>query len=141
MNKPDFIIAGAAKSGTTSLAQHLNQSKEISCILTLDGSELHFFSKNFHKGHKWYTNLFSDLPSSTLLGEKSVSYLESKYAATRIKSFVPYIKLIFMLRNPIDRAYSQYKSNAQRGKEIFSFETAIKLEKIRNKYFKNISTI
>lgn len=135
---PDFIIAGAPKTGSSSLINYLGLSPKISCVTTLsNGSEPHFFSNRYNNGIDWYANLFNNLPKGNLMGEKSVSYLHYKEAPKRIKKWCPNVKLIFLLRNPVDRAYSQYKANIQKGTEIFSFEHAVKYEKFRLKFFKN----
>ena len=94
MNKPDFIIAGAAKSGTTSLIKYLSYSNEVFCLTTLkNGHEVNFFSKNFKKGYKWYSSLFSSFSKNQIIGEKSVSYMENKQAPERILEFCPNVNL------------------------------------------------
>lgn len=137
-NLPDFIIAGAPKAGTSALINYLNRSPECSCITTLqNGSEPHFFSRNYQKGVSWYNKLFENLEANQCYGEKSVSYMVYPHAARRIFDLIPRVKLIFVLRNPVDRAFSQYKANYQRGTEFLSFKKAIKQEKFRRFFFKN----
>lgn len=141
--KIDFIIAGAAKSGSTSLIQYLDQSPDISCLVTLsDGNEINFFSKDriYKKGLKWYESLFAHLDTDKIIGEKSASYMSSEAAPERIFKAIPGVRLIFILRNPVDRAYSHYRSNIQKGTEFFSFEKALKAEAKRIKrggFFRN----
>lgn len=135
---PDFIVAGASKAGTTSLINYLNCSPDIGCITQLNnGQEPHFFSKEYGRGLDWYSSLFSSLDQWKIVGEKSVSYMTNPGAVKRIHSILPEVKLIFVLRNPIDRAYSQYKANVQRGTEYLSFDRALDSEHRRRKFFKN----
>lgn len=135
---PEFIVAGAPKAGTTALINLLNESPDVDCITHLpNGQEPHFFSKGYHLGLQYYQTLFEKLDSNKIIGEKSVSYMTDKNAALRIHNHFPGVKLLFVLRNPIDRAYSQYKANVQRGTEYLSFKKAIRHEKLRTKVFKN----
>jgi len=136
--KPDFIIAGAPKTGTSSLARYLNLVQNISCVTTVeDGGEPHYFSNRYSRGHEWYSGLFESFVKENIYGEKSVSYMVVAQSAKRIKEYCPDVKLIFLLRNPVDRAYSQYKANIQRGTDFLSFESAIRFEKLRTFFFKN----
>lgn len=108
------------------------------CITQLNnGQEPHFFSKEYGRGLDWYSSLFSNLDQGKIVGEKSVSYMTNPDAVNRIRSTLPEVKLIFVLRNPIDRAYSQYKANVQRGTEYLSFDRALDSEQRRRKFFKN----
>lgn len=135
---PDFIVAGAPKAGTTALINLLNESPDVDCITHLpNGQEPHFFSKDYHLGNDYYLNLFNNLDRNKIIGEKSVSYMTDKQVASRIHDHFPDVKLLFVLRNPIDRAYSQYKANIQRGTEYLTFKNAIKHEKLRKLIFKN----
>ncbi len=132
MRKLDFLIGGAAKAGTTSLAKLLNQVQDVYCHG--GGNELQYFGKDrfFRKGLDWYNSHFADR-TETYLGEKSTTYLLHPEAAQRIKDYRPDIKLVFMLRNPADRAYSQYKACIEKGTEYLSFERAIATEANRRK--------
>jgi hypothetical protein len=133
---PNFLIAGAHKSASTSLINYLSKSPDISCITTLnDGNEVNFFSKNkrYKKGLHWYEGLFANLEKKKAVGEKSVAYMSSKCAPQRIAKDLPDVKLIFILRNPVDRAYSHYSYNLQKGTELFSFEKALEIEAKRIK--------
>jgi len=131
---PHFIIAGAHKSASTSLINYLNYSTQVSCITTLDdGNEVNFFSRDsrYKKGVQWYEDLFSKFPQGQIVGEKSVAYMSNKDAPQRIAQTVPNVKLIFIMRNPVNRAFSHYNYNVQKGTEMFSFKKALAKEEQR----------
>ncbi len=107
----DFLIIGAAKSATTWLQQSLQQNPSV----YMPDPELHFFSRRFEKGDGWYLEQFSPKADQTIIGEKSNSYLDAPEAAARIKKALPRARLIAQLRNPVDRAYSDYCMLYRRG--------------------------
>lgn len=107
----DFLIIGATKSATTWLQHALTADPAI----YMPGPELHFFSREYDNGIPWYLQQF-DVPGDALkIGEKSNTYLENPAAAERIARFQPDVSLIAQLRNPIDRAYSDYCMMYRRG--------------------------
>lgn len=108
---PDFIIAGAAKSATTWLQQSLMQSPRIS----MPSHEPHFFSRRYDEGIDAYLAELGPAAPEILLGEKSNSYLTEPAAAERIRRHTPNARLIFQLRNPVARAYSDYLMLLRRG--------------------------
>ncbi|MFD1794964.1 sulfotransferase domain-containing protein [Paracoccus aurantiacus] len=108
---PDFIIAGAAKSATTWLQRSLQQSAAIH----MPDHEPHFFSRRYDKGIDTYLEELGQAPDGVLLGEKSNSYLTEPEAAARIHKHIPDVKLVFQLRNPVARAYSDYCMLLRRG--------------------------
>jgi hypothetical protein len=112
--KPNFLVVGAAKSGTTWLYYCLKEHPEIYVSIP---KELNFFSNdsNYYKGYKWYTSYFEKVSSENAIGELSPSYMYPPQVPKRIYEFNPDIKLIFILRNPIDRAYSDYCMNLDHG--------------------------
>jgi len=119
---PSFIIPGPPKSGTTSLQFYLDKHPEI--FVT---GETHFFSSNYDKGIEWYKNFFRNV-TERVVGEKSPSYFFHPEAPKRIKKHIPNTKLIFIFRNPVDRAYSHYWHEARAARENAPFEKAIKRE-------------
>lgn len=146
---PAFIIGGAAKSGTTSLSRYLAQQPGI----FMPERELNFFTHADEKPpylienhpflHQIGTYLEAlnppeNLDNNPLIGEKSVSYLYKGYYPQVIKNvqdYHPYwqnLKWIFILRNPAERAYSQYIHNRNFHEEL-PFEEAITLWKQRKK--------
>ena len=133
---PTFLICGAQKSGTTSLYKTLGQHPKI-CLAS--NKEIHFFDreKNFRKGKKWYKEFFSHCNQSlhVHICEATPHYYRNEKAAKRIAHFAD-VKIIFILRDPVDRAYSNYWHNKQRGSEIRKFSDAIKSEDGIKKYIK-----
>ncbi len=110
----DFIGIGAQKSGTSWVYACLYDHPEVCAPI----KELHFFSRDrWSKGISWYEHHFRSCREGALCGEFSTSYLYTPLTAERIKSVYPNVKLIAILRNPIERAYSQYR-NAIKGGEI-----------------------
>jgi hypothetical protein len=155
---PNFFIIGAAKSGTTSLHEYLAQHPEVYMSFQ---KELNFFSfldsipsfsgpvcdhgnpvlcdrlrreKYGHSITTWsdYRKAFSRVRSEKAIGESSVSYLYFPHASERIRHSVPDARLIAILRNPIDRAYSKYRQLRRDDAEpLISFEQALTAEAAR----------
>lgn len=109
--RPDFIIAGAAKSATTWLQQSLQASPGI----WMPDPELHFFSRTYDTGFPAYLRHFAGAPPGARTGEKSNSYLTVPEAAGRIRRHLPEVRLVFQLRDPVARAYSDYCMLFRRG--------------------------
>lgn len=110
---PDFLIIGAAKAGTSTLFEYVRRHPQV-CVSSLcDETEPSFFSEDdlFEKGVDWYRRTFSRRRPGQVCGEKSTSYArwpQRPCAARRIAETVPDVKLIYAMRHPVDRAYSQY---------------------------------
>jgi hypothetical protein len=129
---PDFLIIGAQKCGTTFLYHLLCQHPYVEPATT---KEVHFFDTNFAEGVQWYRSHFSP-PSQQdgrkiLTGESSPYYIYHPHAARRAAKVVPRAKLIALLRNPVDRAYSDYNHKFREAREHLSFEEAIEAEEDR----------
>lgn len=129
--KPNLFIVGAARSGTTSLWQYLRQHPNV----FMPEDELHkepaFFSvKGCNIGYKRYLNIFKGVDKMhEWIGEASTAYLTDWTSSKRLHEFNPNAKIIIMLRNPADRAYSLYNWMVQDGYEYAeSFEKALELE-------------
>lgn len=132
MRKPDFLIVGAAKSGTTSLARYLNQHDKIKLI----SERLEFFGEYENPAFKItdmaeYLSLFEGVSVDVVAGEKSVSYLYSDLAPQEIHDLNEKMKIIIILRNPIMRAYSDYWHRVRGGVEPLSFSEALEKESER----------
>jgi hypothetical protein len=135
---PDFLIIGTQRGGTTSLYHYLQSH---SCIEMTATKELHFFDRQFHKGLAWYRAHFPTLLEKYcslylhkqvfLAGEASPEYLFIPHTPTRVAQALPHAKLIVLLRNPVDRAYSHYHLTVELGHERLSFEEAIQWEEER----------
>ena len=102
---PDFIIAGASKSGTSSIHYYLSRHPQ---ILLPHKKEIDFYRKNFQRGIEWYLAHFPSLTDREdfLTGEATPNYLRFPEVPQRIKDTFPQVKIIILLRNPADRAIS-----------------------------------
>jgi hypothetical protein len=146
LSKVSFLIVGAARSGTTSLCSYLAQHKD---IFIPSKKELNFFSfqknKMVFNGPSDYlanVNTIYNLKDylkefdtkNNIIGECSVSYLYYKNSACNIFKFSPNMKIILILRNPIERAFSSYNLLKKQGRENKNtFEEALQIEKERIK--------
>ncbi len=143
---PDFIIAGAMKSGTTSLHQilagdpriyipdeeifffdmdDLLQHPDFFCR-TVDGWLTQPYLPDHPPARAWYSRFFAGAREDQLLGEDSTTYLASERAAERIAAFSPTIKVIVLLRDPAARTYSHYWHLVRTGRATLSFEDALR---------------
>lgn len=107
----DFLIIGAAKSATTWLQQSLQADPAV----CMPDPELHYFSRFHDRGDDWYFSQFPEIQAGQLVGEKSNSYLDTPSAPQRVHDLLPHVRLIVQLRNPVERAYSDYCMLYRRG--------------------------
>jgi len=129
--KPSFLIVGTQKGGTTSLYDYLIQHPE---IIPVERKEIHFFDSNFDKGLPWYLSFFPEKIEGQVrpnCGEASPSYLFIEEIPQRVKGLFPDIKIIILLRNPVDRAISHFSMEKYRKLENLDFKTAIEKEQER----------
>jgi Sulfotransferase domain len=131
---PDFLILGTENGGTTTLHWTLCQHPHVEPATK---KEVHFFDSHrwFEKGIGWYRSRFP-APAwgdgrRVITGEASPYYLLHPFAPHRASITVPDAKLIALLRNPVDRAYSAYKHRVLTGRESLSFEEALDAEEER----------
>ncbi len=139
---PDFIIPGAAKSGTTTLYQLLSQhpdlffppSRKEPFYFSFGGEKPTYSDEQFNSIPIWetekYLELFDSASENQLCGEASTSYLYTyEKSLNLLKSFygdaLKDLKSLIILRNPVDRAYSHYTYLIRNGFENRSFEEAI----------------
>lgn len=134
---PDFIIIGAQKAGTTTLYDNLVKHPSIQGC---DIKEVHFFDTNWDKGVNWYKAHFPMVREQRkahakgqewITGEGSPYYMFHPLAPERVKQVCPASRLIVILRNPVDRAYSHYQHEKRKGREPLSFEEALRDEEQR----------
>lgn len=133
---PDFIIIGAQKGGSSSLFSYLARHPNIGMSSV---KEVHFFDANFGRGMNWYRSHFPSAPYRAyaqrvrgrvmMTGEASPSYLAHPHVPERLYQALPHTRLIVLLRNPVDRAYSHYHYRRKSNRESLSFEEAIRLNK------------
>lgn len=116
MRKPDFIIVGTQKAGTSWLRYNLSRHPKISG----PKKQIHFFDRNHDNGMKWYSNHFEKFPNGLLVGEKSTEYFDTLTAspvAERIANDCPDARIIVVLREPVSRAFSALKHTVIAGLE------------------------
>jgi len=132
---PSFILAGAQRAGTTSLFRALMSHPLVYSANYHKG--VNYFDVNYHRGFSWYRGHF---PTTTALrqrtrgGGQPVTFEASGYymfhpcAAERIARHLPDVRIVMMLRDPVERAYSAWKHELARGFETETFERALELE-------------
>lgn len=138
-NMPNFLVIGAARAGTTALynflVQHpqvfMSENKEPGFFM-LEGTQIEnpYSTREYAVNDlETYQSLFADVkPEHVAIGEATTGYLSSQYVPVRVKQRIPDVKLIALLRNPIDRAYSEYELLLRAGRETRSFEDVIEKE-------------
>jgi Sulfotransferase domain len=128
----DFILAGAQKSGTTALHYFLGRHPHISVG---DRQEMHFFDNEeiFSRpvDYELLHQHFRPVPASTIVGECTPIYIYWKPAMERIWKYNPKIKLLTILRNPVDRAFAHWNMQRFKGREPLDFLDAVREEKNR----------
>jgi hypothetical protein len=125
---PDFLIIGAQKAGTTSLHAYLCEHELVSPPST---KEVHFFDNSYPQGLNWYRAHFDRGRAGQLTGEATPYYLFHPAAPERVAREIPACRLIVLLRDPIDRAYSHHHHEMVLGFEELSFEEALASESAR----------
>ncbi len=124
---PDFLVLGAQKAGTTALYAYLQRHPGIAGP---SWKEVSFFDRHWARGTAWYRGAFP-VRRGRLVGEASPSYLFHPLAPRRAASVVPQARLIALLRDPVDRAYSHYQHEVDFGREPLSVEEALDREEER----------
>ena len=108
---PTFLVIGAVKAATTWISHQLRCHPE----LWLPDAEPHFFSSEYERGLDWYRGLFDAAPAGRRIGEKSADYLAHPQAPARIAATLPGVPMVVQLRDPVERAYSDYCMLFRRG--------------------------
>lgn len=144
MTLPNFLIVGAAKAGTTSLYNYLDQHPQ---VYMSPRKEPRYFAPEYYTtfyhhaignlyrenglSRQEYEALFDGVTDEIAIGEASTEYLFFEKSAERIKQTIPDAKILIVLRNPIERAFSAYCFHVRDGRETLSFEEALAQEPIR----------
>lgn len=120
MRRPNFIVLGQGKAGTSLIWRVMRENPSIAFPKK---KELHFFNKGFDKGLDWYDGHFADLPQDPpYIGEVSPSYLDPD-AVQRVAGVLGAdLKVVFVLRRPIEQAFSRYMQNLCATPKPYSFE-------------------
>ena len=152
MTLPNFLIIGVAKAGTTSLYKYLEQHPDVYMssfkepgFFAFEGQKLDFQGPAANKRiNKWsvtdidsYRQMFADVENQKAIGEATPLYLYYGQSRDRIKKYVPDAKLIVMLRDPVERAFSNYVWVVQPGAETitnFADALAAEPERIKNNW-------
>lgn len=121
---PNFFIIGAPKAGTTTLSEYLAAHPD---AYVPPQKELYFFLGKWGNGIGWYRDQFARAGRAIAVGEATPTYLYRDEALARMRDTVPDAKLVAILRDPVDRAYSDYWYLRQLGEQR-SFEEAIRQE-------------
>jgi len=122
MNKDQFFIVGAQRSGTTYLYTILDEHPEI-CMAKPVKPEPKYFLNNEYDESEYYNIYYRHTTKDTkIFGEKSTSYYENEEIAKKISTSMPQSKIIFILADPVDRAISNYKFSYENGIETRSIE-------------------
>ena len=128
---PECAVIGTGKGGTTALHYYLGQHP---CIGSSAYDELGFFNENYHLGINWYKSLFPTVfykkkmeskNKQCLFFDVTSTYMEEELTAKNVYEVNPNQKIIVILRNPVDRAYSHYHVNVKEKSEKRSFEDAV----------------
>lgn len=132
---PDFLIGGAPRAGTTWLYWLLDRHPDVFMAKPVTPEPKFFLVDSLYaKGLEFYSQTwFAAADPGLVAGEKSTDYLESAAAAERIARDLPSVKLVFILREPVDRAYSNYLWTRMNGLETEDFATALALEEERDR--------
>jgi hypothetical protein len=149
-----FIIAGAPKCGTTALAGYLDEHPEVvmarikeprfftraPAALGKDGvGDGLLYGGTYERGWDWYESLFEPKPGGKLYGEATTHYFIAPDAPALIRQDVPGVKLVFLLRHPVDRLYSHYWQDYKVGVPLPSFEELVTTNHPRLEHYKNAS--
>lgn len=125
---PDFLGLGVQKGGTTTLQRLLEQHP--SAYLPA-AKELHYFSLHFAEGEAWYRAYFAGAAPEQRCGEITPYYVFHPQAPDRVQALLPQSRLIVLLRDPVERALSQYFHSRRLGLEVLSLEAALVAESER----------
>src|SRR3954447_1356946 len=132
---PDFLLIGGQRCGTTSLHGYIARHPGVGSAFR---KEVSFFDANWTRGPNWYRAHFPTVVTRDwverrhghgfVCGESTPYYLFHPAVPKRVASLLPDVRLIAVLRNPVDRAYSAYQLQRAIGTEPLSFEDAIAAE-------------
>lgn len=126
---PGMVIVGAMRAGTTSLFSFLARHPQVAASF---GKEVHYFDLRFHRGPAWYRCQFrrprTDTRGDAVGVESSPYYMFDPRVPGRMAALMPDVKLVFLLRDPVERAFSHYRKNSRDGREPLSFADALAAE-------------
>jgi len=106
MSVPNFLGIGVQRGGTTWLYEKLKQHSQV--CFPKHRKEVHYFDRYYERGKSWYKDIFKHCKGNCK-GEITPDYFHEDECPERIYRLIPDVKIILVLRNPIDRAYSHFK--------------------------------
>jgi hypothetical protein len=133
-----FFIAGAQRCATTYLYRMLDQHPDI-CMARPIRPEPKYFLRDAPGDMDVYRQALFTRPDAACLGEKSTSYIERVDAADRIANAIPDATIVFVLRDPVERAISNHRFSVMHGLEPLSFEAALEAEDSRDAHVEGVS--
>jgi hypothetical protein len=132
---PDFLVVGSTRCGSTSIYHYLTAHPAVAPAVR---KEIHFFDNQFSRGVGWYRRQFPSLVLGPLVarvrrrafatGESTPYYLFHPHAARRVAAVAPAMRLVALVRDPVDRAWGDYHNKVARGFETLSFAEALDAE-------------
>jgi len=135
---PQYLLIGAKRGGSTTLARNLVASPGVHSLFpqreALKGT--YFFDVNYGRGTSWYRSHFPTEAAlgADIVGDASPYYLSHPHTAQRARDLVPNARILCVLRDPVDRAFSHYRERVKQGVETLpTFEAALEAESERTK--------
>ncbi|MEV4757164.1 sulfotransferase domain-containing protein [Micromonospora sp. NPDC049559] len=139
---PDFLIIGTKRGGTTSLWNYLIRHPLVPRLFPAwNTKSTHYFEENWHRGERWYRSHFPTerqraalerrYGGPTRVGEAAPLYLFHPLVPWRVRELMPRVRLVVLLRDPVERAYSHWKERRGEGKEPLGFAEALAAEPVR----------
>lgn len=128
MKEPNFIIIGAQKGGTTFLYDQLRTHPQV-FMPKEPNKELYYFSRLYSRGWDWYLSFFNEAREELAVGEATPEYTEgadTETIAARVAKHLPECKLIYIVRDPIERLESSYVQFLANGKKLPPFNQAVR---------------
>lgn len=125
---PNFVILGAQRGGTTSLFDYLARHPQ---VIPAFRKEIHFYDLHYSRGVGWYRAHFPmarQMSEGVITGEATPNYLVHPDAPRRLRTVTPDARLVVMLRDPTERAYSAWRLRSSEGRETVTFEEAVTRE-------------
>ena len=122
---PDFLVIGGMRSGTSSFFYWLSEHPEMTAS---NAKEVHFFDWHFDRGEAWYRAFFPLRSKATKTFEATPSYMTYLGAAERASSVVPQARIVALLRDPVERAWSHFRLRRATDRDHRDFGEAIRTE-------------
>ena len=126
--RPHFLGVGTQKGGTTTLYRMLRQHPE---VFIPKEKEVHYFTKFYDRGEAWYAGKFADAPAGRVRGEITPFYLFHAAVPERIQALRANMKIVVLLRQPVERTLSQYYHSCRWKLETLPLEEALAAEEER----------